>query len=238
MSDVTERTGMTSITVAAQDLRYSYASRNALDCVTFSVSTGSLFGLLGPNGSGKTTTLKLLSGLLRPTTGTVQVFGAAPKKNRHLLAFHSELETLYPWLDLGGGERIMSGLYPDFQKDKFWKLVTALDVPNQRVDEMSKGQKGRLKLALTLARNAQLFLLDEPLSGIDPISRRKIMETLVGESRCDATMVISTHEIEIAQELFDRVIIVHHGRVVLDQSAAELRSQKMDIVEIFSKAIQ
>jgi ABC-2 type transport system ATP-binding protein len=226
------------MTIQLQNVSKRYGKKEAIREIDLTIVPGSVVGLVGLNGSGKTTTLKLLSGLLRPTSGTVRIFDSSPQKNRRLLAFHSELDTVFPWLDPKRGEQFMHGLYPDFRVEKYRQLLATLEVPDQRNDEMSKGQKSRFKLAMTLARNAKLFLLDEPLSGIDPISRRKIMGTLLGESRGGAAMVISTHEIEIAQELFDRVIIVHKGRIVLDKQADELRSGHMNIVDVFERAIQ
>ena len=226
------------MTIQLVNVSKRYGKKEAIRGIDLTIAPGSIVGLVGLNGSGKTTTLKLLSGLLRPSSGSVRIFDASPQENRSLLAFHSELDTVYPWLDPNRGEQFMSGLYPDFSTEKYRALLAALDVPKQRNDEMSKGQKSRFKLAMTLARHAKLFLLDEPLSGIDPISRRKIMETLLGESRGGAAMVISTHEIEIAQELFDRVIIVHKGQIVLDKQASELRDGQLNIVDVFERAIQ
>jgi ABC-2 type transport system ATP-binding protein len=220
------------------DVSKRYGKKEAIRGLNLTIAPGSVVGLVGLNGSGKTTTLKLLSGLLRPNSGVVRILDAPPQKNRGILAFHSELDTVYPWLNPARGERFMQGLYPDFKVEKYRQLLATLEVPDQRNDEMSKGQKSRFKLAMTLARSVQLLLLDEPLSGIDPISRRKIMETLLGESRGGAAMVISTHEIEIAQDLFDRVVILHNGQIALDKGADELRSGHMNIVDVFEKAIQ
>jgi ABC-2 type transport system ATP-binding protein len=219
-----------------------YGSHIGVQNINLDLPEGEVVGLIGLNGSGKTTTLKLMSGLLKPSSGTVTLNAkgksSSPRKNRGSLAFHSELDTLYPWLDPSNAIIFMQGLYPDFNITKYQQLLQTLEVPHSTCSNMSKGQKSRFKLSLTLARDAHLFLLDEPLSGIDAISRKKIMATLAQKDNHKTTLVISTHEIEIAQELFDRIIIVNKGTIVLNDSAANLDLANKDIIDLFEGAIQ
>ncbi|MEZ4743377.1 MAG: ABC transporter ATP-binding protein [Bdellovibrionota bacterium] len=224
--------------VQLSQLSKIYGKKIGIENLSISLQSGETIGLIGLNGSGKTTTLKLLAGLLHPTHGTIMLEGKTPWQQRHQLVFHSELDTLYPWLDYNGAIKFMSGLYPNFNQKKFTELFTLLEVPKSICAKMSKGQKSRFKLAISLSQGAKLILLDEPLSGIDIISRKKIMQTLLNEHGSDTTMLISTHEIELAQEVFDRILIVNNGKLVLDGSSEELLKDGKNIVSIFEEAIQ
>ena len=198
---------------------------------------GEIVGILGLNGSGKSTMLKLIAGLLFPTAGTITVFGGSPRGNRARTVFLGETDTLWPWMTPTDACRFMSGLYSDFDAARFHELLDALEVPRRKTKAMSKGERGRLRLATALARSAKLYLLDEPLAGIDLISREKIMMSLVREWHTDETILLSTHEVAEAEGLFERAIYLRDGRLALDVPAEKLRQQGKSVVQTFKEVL-
>lgn len=214
-----------------------YVVREGLHGFSLELPQGQAVGLLGLNGAGKTTALKLLAGLLVPTAGRVEVLGQRPREARAHIAFLAESDGLYPWLTPADGERMMKGLYPDFRPGRYKELLAFLEVPARPIKTLSKGQQGRLRLALALAREAKLYLLDEPLAGIDLISRDRILRALVQEWRAEATVVLSTHEVAEAEGIFDRAVFLKEGKLILDAQAEDLRSQGKSVVDMFKEVL-
>ena len=198
---------------------------------------GEIVGVLGLNGSGKSTMLKLIAGLLFPTKGEITIFGGSPRGNRAHTVFLGETDTLWPWMTPNDARRFMAGLYPDFDAARFNELLDVLEVPRRKTKAMSKGERGRLRLVMALARSAKLYLLDEPLAGIDLISREKIMMALVREWRTDAMILLSTHEVAEAEGLFERVVYLRDGRLALDARAEQLREQGKSVVQTFKEVL-
>lgn len=205
--------------------------------LTFVVPEGQVVGLLGLNAAGKSTCLKLLAGLLKPSSGDIKVLGRPPRLQRHFIAYLSEKDALVDWMNVKDAANLMQGLFPDFRYERFKDLCKMLNVPEQKVKGMSKGQRTRLRLAMTLARKARLFLLDEPLSGIDLISREQILHALIHEWREDAAVLISTHELAEAQKLLDRVLLLQDGQLALDTTPQELNSQGKSIIDSFKEVL-
>ncbi len=214
-----------------------YRTVEGLRDVSLEFPEGEVAGLLGLNGSGKSTLLKLLAGLLVPTKGRVTVFDGTPRRNRARLVYLGEADSLYGWMDARDAERFMAGLFADFRRDRFRELLQGLDVPPRKAKAMSKGERGRLRLAMTLARDARLYLLDEPLAGIDLLSRERILSSLVREWHKDSTILLSTHEVAEAEGLFDRVLFLREGRVALDARAEALRSEGRSVVATFREVL-
>ncbi|MDX2007158.1 MAG: ABC transporter ATP-binding protein [Meiothermus sp.] len=214
-----------------------YGAKDGVSDLNLSLEAGQAVGLLGLNGSGKTTTLKLLAGLLYPSQGKVEVVGKLPRDARGQVAFLSDSDNLYNWLTPADAERLMRSLYPDFRPERYKELLGFLEVPIKPYGAMSKGQKARLRLAMVLAREAKLYLLDEPLGGIDLISRDRIMQTLVREWREDGVIVISTHEVAEAEGIFDRAVFLKEGRLVLDAMAEDLRQQGKSVKDAFLQVL-
>jgi ABC-2 type transport system ATP-binding protein len=214
-----------------------YRTTDGVRDLTLEFPAGQIVGVLGLNGSGKSTMLKLLAGLLFPTAGTVSVFGHAPRAVRGRAVFLGETDTLWPWMTPADACRFMAGLYADFDAGRFHELLDALEVPRRKTKAMSRGERGRLRLAMALARSAKLYLLDEPLAGIDLISREKIMSSLVREWHTDETILLSTHEVAEAEGLFERAIYLRGGRLALDARAEELRAQGKSVVQTFKEVL-
>lgn len=225
--------------ITVQHLTKHYTSEKlGVTDLSFSLTTGEVMGLIGLNGSGKTTTMKLLCGLLKKDSGHINIFGQPPKKARALIAYHGDKDILYPWLSPKDGEKIMTSFFPDFDSTRYERLLNELEVPNKKNKEMSKGQKSRFRLALTLARKAKLYILDEPLSGVDIIARKNIVRTIISEWREDATMIMSTHEIESAQSLFESILILDKGKIALREKTKTLQDSGKNIVEIFEEVVK
>jgi len=219
------------------DVTKRYRTAEGVRNLTLDFPAGQIVGVLGLNGSGKSTMLKLIAGLLFPTVGTVSVFGGAPRENRSRTVFLGETDTLWPWMTPADAARLMNGLYPDFDSDRFDELLDVLEVPRRKTKAMSKGERGRLRLAMALARDAKLYLLDEPLAGIDLISREKIMMSLVHEWHTDETILLSTHEVAEAEGLFERAIYLRDGRLALDARTEELRERGKSVVQTFKEVL-
>jgi len=214
-----------------------YVKNEGVRDLSIEFPAGEVVGVLGLNGSGKSTMLKLIAGLLFPTAGTITVFGGSARGNRSHAVFLGETDTLWPWMTPADAGRFMAGLYPDFDPARFGELLDVLEVPRRKTKAMSKGERGRLRLAMALARNAKLYLLDEPLAGIDLISREKIMTSLVREWHTDETILLSTHEVAEAEGLFERVVFLKDGRLALDARAEDLRQDGRSVVDAFREVL-
>lgn len=205
-----------------------YLLKHALKGIDLQIKKGSIVGLLGPNGSGKSTLLKMLAGLIYPTSGSIRVNGREPDvHNKKRVAYLPEIDHLYGWMTVTETLRFISGFYDDWQADKAAEMMFAMELDgNQKVRNLSKGLRARLKLIAALSRQVPLVLLDEPFSGIDPLSRSKIIRSIVSEFQADEqTIVLSTHSVQESEPMFDDVIFLHQGQVRLYDSAENLRSR-------------
>lgn len=215
-------------TLDAGGVRKRYLHTTALAGVDVTAAPGQVVGVLGPNGSGKTTLLKILAGLLRPDAGTVTVAGESgyPALHRNV-AFLPERDFLYGWMTVRGAGGWYARLYPDFDAEGFGRLTRLMGLdPAARVRALSKGTAEKLGLALTMAREAPLTVLDEPLSGVDPVARDEIIRAIVSGIRPDAALVVTSHLVGELETLLDRVVFLADGRVTLSGDAEELRAER------------
>ena len=211
----------------------AYGQARGLHPASLEFERGEIVGLLGPNGSGKTTLLRLAAGLLTPTTGEIRIQHEPPRKQQHLFAFLSTSAVFADWMRAADVSRLMSGLFPDFSRLRFERLLERLEVTDHNFKALSRGNQTKMLLAATLAREASLYLLDEPLSGIDFMSRESIIETVLSEFRSDATVIMSTHEVKDAEPLFDRIVILREGTMLLDARAEDLKAAGSSVVETY-----
>jgi ABC-2 type transport system ATP-binding protein len=205
-----------------------YLLKQAVCGIDLQIKKGSIVGLLGPNGSGKSTLLKMLAGLINPTSGSIRVNGRAPDvHNKQYVAYLPEIDHLYGWMTVWETLRFISGFYKDWQEDKAAEMLMAMELEaNQKVRNLSKGMRARLKLIAALSRDVPLVLLDEPFSGIDPSSRAKIIRSIISEFQSgEQTIVLSTHSVSESEPMFDDVIFLQHGKVKIFDSAENLRSE-------------
>ena len=210
------------------DLSKTYGRTRALEGVNLSIAPGRIVGLLGPNGSGKTTLIKLANGLLTPSGGSLSVCGEAVGKNsRALVSYLPERTSVPLWMTAEQLLDFYGDFYPDFRRDAAEEMLSALGIaPKQRIRQMSKGTREKVQLIVTMSRRAQLYLLDEPIGGVDPATRDYILSTIITNYDPDAAVVISTHLIADVERVLDDVIFLNQGRVVLQSSVDEIRERE------------
>ncbi|HEY8425125.1 MAG TPA: ABC transporter ATP-binding protein [Limnochordales bacterium] len=213
-----------------------YGRLEAVRGVSMRLPPGQIVGLVGPNGSGKSTLLRLIAGLLRPDAGEVLVMGRRPGlESKGWVAFQPEIDHLYPWMTVRRVMDLAAVVVPDWDEGRARELLRLFHLEEHQqtpVRALSRGMRARLKLAVTMARTAPVVLLDEPLSGIDPPSRSRIIRALIEQFRTgEQLVVLATHEVAETEGIFDRVIFMDHGRIRLDDDAQALR-------ERFGRSIQ
>ena len=222
-------------------LTKNYGHVAALDGVDFAVEPGRIVGLLGPNGSGKTTLIKLANGLLTPTGGEILVCGMAPGKETHALVSYLPERTSIPtWMTTTQLLDFYQDFYADFRRDAAEEMLQHLNIqPRQRVKQMSKGTREKVQLIMVMSRAAKLYLLDEPIGGVDPATRDYILSTIIGNYNPEAAVVISTHLIADVEKVLDEVIFINQGHVVLQSSVDEIREEKgMSVDELFREVFK
>lgn len=191
-----------------------YGRHTAVNDVSITLSSGRIYGLIGPNGSGKSTTLKMMAGLLFPTSGFVKV--DEEQVTREMVrqtAYLTELDMFYPHFTVKDMVNFYQSQFPDFQTEQAYKLLNEMQLnPEKKIKKLSKGNRGRLKIVLALARRADVIVLDEPFSGLDPMVRDSIVNSLVSYIDFEQQIVvIATHEIDEIETLLDEVIILANG---------------------------
>ncbi len=200
---------------------------NALNGINLSLESGKIVGLLGPNGSGKTTLIKIINGLLTPTLGKVLIDGHEPGvETKKLVAYLPDNSYLNSWMTIQQIVDYFADFYADFRPDLALSMLERLDIrPNMRLKTLSKGNKEKVCLILVMSRNAKLYVLDEPIAGVDPAARDYVISTIINNYNPDATVLISTHLISDIEEILDRVLFLKGGNIVLDQSVDEIREE-------------
>lgn len=216
-----------------------YGNVQALDNVSFSIEPGRVVGLLGPNGSGKTTLIKLANGLLTPTGGELLINGQKPgKATRALVSYLPDRPCLPEWMSAEKLLNMFSDFYADFQQDKAREMLEKLGIdPKQKIKQMSKGTREKVQLILVMSRKAELYLLDEPIGGVDPATRDYILETIIRNYNPSASVVISTHLIADVEQVLDDVIFINHGRIVLKSSVDDIREQQGKSVDAYFREV-
>lgn len=224
---------MTESVVKVSNLSKRYPSTLALDDINIEFPKGQITGLVGPNGSGKSTLLKIISGLVIKDQGKVEIRGSETTRLMDFIAFLPELNHLYDWMTIREIINFFEVQYNDFSIKKAEGLVDFMNLKfNQKIKTLSKGMVGRLKLILVLSRKAPLMILDEPLAGIDPNSRARILESLISEYEADfQSIIISTHEVVEAERFFDHVVFLESGKVILEGNTDDLRADRNQSVQ-------
>ena len=222
-------------------LTKNYGHTAALDGVDFAIEPGRIVGLLGPNGSGKTTLIKLANGLLTPTSGELLVCGMKPGKESHALVSYLPERTAIPtWMTTTQLLDFYQDFYADFRRDAAEEMLQHLNIqPKQHIKQMSKGTREKVQLIVTMSRAAKLYLLDEPIGGVDPATRDYILSTIIGNYNPEAAVVISTHLISDVEKVLDDVIFINQGRVMLQSSVDQIREEKgMSVDELFREVFK
>ena len=216
-----------------------YGSVQALDNVSFEVEPGRVVGLLGPNGSGKTTLIKLANGLLTPTGGELLINGQKPgKATRAQVSYLPDRPCLPEWMSAEKLLDMFTDFYGDFQRDKAREMLEKLGIdPKQKIKQMSKGTREKVQLILVMSRKAELYLLDEPIGGVDPATRDYILETIIRNYNPSASVIISTHLIADVEQVLDDVIFINHGQIVLRSSVDDIREQQGKSVDAYFREV-
>ncbi len=233
--------------IRTSGLRKLYGTKAAVDGLDLTVPQGSFFGFLGPNGAGKTTTIHILIGLIPPTAGEVEILGLPLEPNllaiKKLIGIVPDENVLFDrltgaeFLDFVGR---MYGLEPGLAAERTRELLGLFELDNQPrklIAEYSKGMKKRVALAAALIHRPQLFLLDEPFEGVDPVGARLMKDILIGQVRQGATIFLTSHVLEVVERLCDRVAIINEGRVVVEGSMAELRGAEDTLEDTFVRVV-
>ena len=219
--------------IEINNLTKKFGDLTALDDVTVSLEQGQIVGLLGPNGSGKTTLIKILNGLLQPTSGSVTINGSAPGvETKKVVAYLPDRNALPDYMTASQLMDIYEDFFEDFDRLKAEAMVDDLGINRkQTMKKMSKGTKEKLQLCLVMARQAEVYLLDEPIGGVDPATRDYILRTIISNYNENAVVLISTHLISDVESVLDDVVFLKDGRVVLHKAADEIREEKGESVD-------
>ena len=223
------------------NLTKRFGSVEALMDVSFSVEPGRIVGLLGPNGSGKTTMIKLINGLLTPTSGQVLIDGEAPGKRSHaLVSYLPDRSCLPQWMTAAQLLDFYRDFYPDFREDAAKEMLSRLEIPEKRrMKQLSKGTREKVQLIMVMSRAAKLYLLDEPIGGVDPATRDYILQTIIGNYNPEASVMISTHLIADVEKVLDDVLFINQGRIMLRTSVDQIREEKgMSVDQLFREVFK
>ena len=217
---------MTAV-LECKGLSKRYGSLQALEDVNLTIEPGRVVGLLGPNGSGKTTLIKLANGLLTPDGGGILVRGKAPcAETKAAVSYLPDKVHLPEWMTVAQLMELYAEFYTDFDRERCADMIGRLNLPEkQRLSQMSKGTKEKVQLILVMSRRAKLYLLDEPIGGVDPATRDYILDTIIRNYDPEAAVVISTHLISDVENVLDEVIFVNGGKVVLQSGVDEIREK-------------
>lgn len=227
--------------LACRALSKSYGSKNALKSVDLALEPGHIVGLLGPNGSGKTTLLKLANGLLTPTSGEILIDGQTPSRaTKAIVSYLPDRNTLPGWMTIEQALDYYADFYADFRRTAAEEMLYNLSLERmQRIKTLSKGTREKVQLILTMSREAKLYLLDEPIGGVDPATRDYILRTIIANYSEDASVVISTHLIADVEQILDEVIFLREGQIMLHESVETIRDEKgKSVDELFREVFR
>ena len=210
------------------NLTKTYAGVTALDHIDLAIDPGRIVGLLGPNGSGKTTLIKLAAGLLQPTQGQILIDGKKPSPETNaVLSYLPERIALSQWMKVTQVLDFFCDSYKDFDRAAAEAMLAQLQIaPNQVLKQMSKGTKEKVQLILAMSRKAKLYLLDEPIGGVDPATRDYILHTILSNYNPEAAVIISTHLIGDVEQILDEVVFLSRGQIALHDSCEAIREQQ------------
>ncbi|MGT2897409.1 ABC transporter ATP-binding protein [Streptococcus macedonicus] len=204
-----------------------YKKHVAIDDVTLSLPAGKIIGLLGPNGSGKTTLIKLMNGLLHPTTGDIVIDGYRPSvETKKIVSYLPDRSYLRENMKIKDALTLFEDFYNDFSREKAEHLLEDLDLnPDEQLKNLSKGNKEKVQLILVMSRQAKLYILDEPIGGVDPAAREYILRTIINNYCEDASVVISTHLIAEIEPILDEIVFLKEGKVILQGNTDDIREE-------------
>ena len=226
--------------VEIQALVKAYDARNiAVNNLTLTIPKGKIIGLLGPNGSGKTTLIKMLNGLLTPTQGSIKICGMAPgPETKALISYLPERTYFDNNSTVESLVDFFADFYADFSTEKAYSMLAALNIdPKAKMKTLSKGTKEKVQLILVMSRNALLYILDEPIAGVDPAARDYILKTIINNYNPEGTILLSTHLITDIENVLDEVIFIRYGQLVLQTSVDDIRENHGKSVDAYFREV-
>ena len=224
--------------IEIKDLTKKYGGTIAINNIDLNIKKGKIIGILGPNGSGKTTLIKLLTGLLHPTNGEIKIDGHLPSVyTKSIISYLPDRNALYNWMKIDDAIKLFMDFYEDFDGKKADSLLEFMKLDRtMKVSELSKGMKEKLNLTLVLARKAKVFIMDEPIAGVDPVARDQILKAIIDNYEENSTMIITTHLVKDMENIFDELVFIGDGEIVLQGDAEALREEKkINIDDIYKE---
>lgn len=220
-------------------LNKCYGKTQALESVDLRIEPGRVVGLLGPNGSGKTTLIKLANGLLTPTSGEILIDGMAPgRETKRLVSYLPDKQYTPEWMNAKQLMDFFGDFYEDFDRQKAEDMLGRLGIsPKLKIKQMSKGTKEKVQLVTVMSRSARLYLLDEPIGGVDPATRDYILDTIIKNYNPDAAVIISTHLISDVEPVLDEVVFINGGRILLQSTVDDIREQRGTSVDAYFREV-
>lgn len=234
-------TNMENNILACRNLWKTYGKKEALKGLNLSIDRGRIVGLLGPNGSGKTTLIKLICGLLTPTDGGIFVdkkeIGVETKK---VVSYLPERTYIPDWMRVNDILDMFEDFYTDFKRERALQMLESLNInPADKIKTLSKGTKEKVQLILVMSRDADLYLLDEPIAGVDPAARDYILKTIITNYNENATVIISTHLITDIETVLDEVVMIKNGELVMHKTVDEIREENgMSVDQLFREVFR
>ncbi len=219
---------MSEILLECSNLTKSFGNKTVLNQINLKIPKGKITGLLGPNGSGKSTLIKIINGLLVPTFGTVTVNGNQPGvETKKVVSYLPERTYLNNWMKVKQLVEYFADFYQDFDKVKAYDMLASLRInPNDKLATMSKGTKEKVQLILVMSRNADLYVLDEPIGGVDPAARDYILNTIISNYNPNSSILLSTHLITDIENILDDIIFLQYGNIRMYAPVDEIRDRE------------
>ncbi|MFH1693959.1 MAG: ABC transporter ATP-binding protein [Bacillota bacterium] len=227
--------------IKIENLSKQYGELFALRDVDLTLTQGKIIGLLGPNGSGKTTLIKVLTGLLKQYSGKVYINGELKSNDsKALISYLPDQLYFDSWMKIKDLELYFKDLFTDFNEEQFHQLLKRFRIEDRiYIKKLSKGNQEKLQLALVLARNAKIYIFDEPIGGVDPALRQIILDTIIADHDPESTILLSTHQIYDVETLFDEVIFLKEGRVLFHKQTAEVIAESgKSLLETFKEVFK
>ena len=227
--------------LVCRNLTKRYHNTVALNNINLTVESGKIIGLLGPNGSGKTTLIKLINGLLTPSEGEIEVNGMKPGvQTKREVAYLPDRNFLNSWMTVRQIVSMFTDFFEDFRPRLAYDMLSDLKImPEVKLKTLSKGNKEKVSLILTMSRNAKLYVLDEPIAGVDPATRDYIITTILNNYNPDASVLISTHLISDIEQVLDEAIFINRGEILLQRSVDDIRAENgKSVDELFREVFK
>lgn len=224
---------MSEFILECENLKKTYGKKKALNGANLKIEKGKIIGLLGPNGSGKTTMMKIANGLLTPTDGKITIGGKCIGiETKKIVSYLPDKDYLPEWMSINALIKMFSDFYEDFDKENAYSMIESLGIaPGEKLKSLSKGNREKVQLILVMSRKAELYLLDEPIGGVDPVTRDYILNSIIRNYSENATVIIATHLISEVEKILDDVVFIKNGEIILHDSVDNIRENNSKSVD-------